>query len=119
MSILLYKGVVNMRYDVPTGLIIGAALSKKFGRITNSDLVDIKISIRENAPRYYVNFSRDSIYSEIEANSDCFIFEHDQIRLNDFYMENMGRVKRYFYDVLDEEVRNAIDTALLKGNVMA
>ncbi|MDR2712603.1 MAG: hypothetical protein LBB91_05755 [Clostridiales bacterium] len=102
-----------MRYDVPTGLIIGAALSKKLGRITNFDLIALNISIRENAPRYYVDFSLDSIYSEIEANCDCFVFEHDQIRLNDFYMENMGRIKRYFYDVLDEEVRNAIDIALV------
>jgi len=34
-------------------------------------------------------------------------------------MENMGRIKRYFYGVLDEEVRNAIDIALVKKECMA
>lgn len=100
-----------MRYDVSTGLVIGAALSKKMGRITDTELVTLKQSIRTNAPSYYVDFSRASIFSEIEANGDCFIFIDDAISLNEFYMENIGRVKSCFYDVLDEDVRNAIDLA--------
>jgi len=99
-------------YDVPAGFIIGAALSKKSGKINITDLITIKTSIHANAPRYYVSFSRDSLCSEIEANSDCFVYENDQIRLNDFYMDNIWRIKRYFYDVLDEDLRNAIDLAL-------
>ena len=101
-----------MRYDVSAGLIIGAALSKKSGRVSNDDLRMLEASIHEYAPRYYVDFSRDSIYSEIEANCDCFMFENDEIVLNDFYMENMGRIRMYFYEVLDEDIRKAIDMAV-------
>jgi hypothetical protein len=100
-----------MRREVSVGLIIGAALSKKDGKITKTDLYSVRESVRKNAPRYYVDFSRDSVYSEIEANCDCFSIDNGEISLNDFYMKHKGRVRSYFYDMLDEEVRRAIDIA--------
>ncbi len=104
-----------MRYEVSVGLIIGAALSIKCGKISNNQLITIKESIRDNAPEYYVDFSRDSVYSEIEANGDCFALENGDFVLNEFYMEHIGRVKRCFYDVLEEDIRKALDMALVIG----
>jgi len=101
-----------MPRDVSAGLIIGAALSKKSGRITNDDLSAVEDSIRKYAPEYYVDFTRNSIYSEIEANCDYFALEDDEIVLNESYMNNIGRIRRYFYEVLDADVRTAIDRAL-------
>jgi len=105
-------GVFELFNEVPVGFIIGAALSVKSGRITKSDLRKIRESVLENAPGYYVDFSRDSIYSEIEANCDCFLIEDDKIFLSEFYMERPARVRRYYYEMLDEEVRLEVDMAL-------
>ena len=108
---ILNKELSIMRNEVSVGLIIGAALLKKKGKITKADLFNVRTSIRKHAPTYYVDFSRDSVYSEIGANCDCFSIEDDEISLNEFYMEHLDRVRSYFYDMLNEEIRSAIDMA--------
>ena len=97
--------------EVSVGLVIGAVLSKKdlSGKIRYTDLNDVMESVRKYAPEYYVDFSRNSVYSEIAANCDYFTLKDGEIQLTPLYMENIDRVKTYFYDVIDENLRKAID----------
>ena len=99
-----------MCQEVPAGLIIGAILSrKKTGRITHSDLYSIKEKFREFAPKYYIDFSRDSLDFVAKTNRGYFEITNYEIRLCN--IANQAQTKKYYDEVLGAPICDVINTA--------
>jgi hypothetical protein len=101
-----------MRREIPAGLLIGAVLSKKSGKVEFSEFYNICLDVLKKTNGYCADLSRDRVLSEIQANGDCFTLRKGTIQLRDDSEESLREIEDCFYSVLDGEIREALDARL-------
>jgi hypothetical protein len=90
---------------ISTGFFIGTVLSIYDGRINLSELLTVGRNLLDD---YYIDLSRDSLYFELDTNSDCYLIEQNEIRFTDFYLNHMDIAKWHYLDNSDSEIKNSL-----------
>jgi len=104
-----------MSYTVSAENILCETLVKE-GEGVSFQVIRIFSEIAQTKlPDCYFDISARSIYAVIDAYSDIFVWEHEQIKFTKYYSENLDEVKQLFERRLPRKVRKAFDDITLPG----
>lgn len=101
-----------MIHTLSTGVIIGASLFRNNGHLTFEELHKVASTIMKSNPDYYIDISRDAVIAEISLNKSPFKLSNSGLCLSDNNQGTLNRAKALCYDILDNNIRSAIDEAL-------
>ena len=98
--------------QISTEYLLGSILYFKPEGVTIADLNIFEQNVYNLTADLIFDVSRSAIMSVLESYAEYFKFENDTLRLSNFYLNNMERIKSRFVDVLDDSIMETIRTAL-------
>ncbi len=99
--------------QISTEYILGIILYFRPEGVSISDLNIFEQNVYNQTADLILDISRSAIMSVLESYAEYFKFENDILRLSNFYLNNMERIKSRFVDVLDSSIMETMQTALI------
>ncbi len=99
--------------QISTEYILGSALYFNQNGISISRLNQLEQKIYKENTDLIIDISRSAIVSVVESCNEYFKLENDFLLLEEYYLNNITRIKNRFFDVLDESLKTCIKCALL------
>lgn len=99
--------------QISTEYLLGSILYFRPEGVTISDLNIFEQNVYNQTADLILDISRSAIIAVLESYAEYFKFENDILRLSNFYLNNMERIKSRFVDVLDSSIMEAMQTALI------
>ena len=92
---------------------LGSILYFKPEGVTIADLNIFEQSVYNQTSDLILDVSRSAIIAVLESYAEYFKFENDILRLSNFYLNNMERIKSRYVDVLDGSIMENMQAALI------
>lgn len=98
--------------QISTEHVLGSVLYFNQSGISFSQLNDFEKRVYRLNTDLVLDISRNSIVAVLESHKEYFEQENDKLFLKKYYVQNIGRIKQRFVDVIDQPIVEILHRAL-------
>ena len=99
--------------QISTEYVLGSVLYYKPTGVTLSYLRNFEKAVYNSNSDLILDFSKSALISVLDSCDQYFKFENDLLLLENYYLDNMDRIKSRFVDVLDASFRDIITSIVI------